>query len=139
MSVFKYRIAKIRVLEFNASQDASLNDLKLTSSFGFKVSFDECVVGCLSQFEYKTSDDTVMYLSLECVFKVEENCFRGLIKDGVLTIPTDMLQYMASIAVGTARGEIHARCEQCGSTLQDVVLPPLNLTEIIKAPSEFLL
>ena len=37
---------------------------------------------------------------------------------------------MATIVVGTVRGIIHAKTE--GTVLNAIVLPPINLTEIIK-------
>ena len=44
---------------------------------------------------------------------------------------------MATIAVGAARGEIHARAEIEKSDLSEVILPPINLVEIIKESAIF--
>lgn len=78
-----------------------------------------------------------MEIELECYFKVEEGFFKSLFKNNILTLQPEVLQYLATIAVGTSRGEIHARCEAVQSILQDVVLPPINLTQVIKTPSEY--
>ena len=46
------------------------------------------------------------------------------------SVPVDFLRYMGTIAVGAARGIIHAKTE--GTVLNSIVLPPINLVEIIK-------
>ena len=62
-----------------------------------------------------------------------ENTRVGQITDyDKLTLDVDWLRYMATIAVGAARGEIHARAEIEKSDLSEIILPPINLVEIIK-------
>ena len=46
------------------------------------------------------------------------------------TVPVDFLRYMGTIVVGAARGIIHTKTE--GTVLNSVILPPINLVEIIK-------
>lgn len=137
MRILNYKIDKIVTGRFNLKETDLTDDLRFSLSFQFKVSVDESVICCISEYKYRTDNEIVMDLSLECYFKILDNGLKSLIKDNILTIDTDTLQYLATIAVGTARGEIHARCEMAGSVLQESVLPPVNLTKIITTPSEF--
>lgn len=138
--VLKYRIQKIDVRQFKIHKVHESSGLRLASTFQFKVNIEEEIICCVSKYEYKDSEDSgriAMLLELECYFKVEPKCFKSLIKDSRLIVSPAMLQYMATIAVGAARGEIHARCEIAESPLQNLVLPPINLTKIINSPAEF--
>lgn len=137
MSVLKYRIDKIVTKEFEVRQIDNIDNLHFSLSFQFKVNVEEKVVCCISHYEYRTEKEIIMQLDLECYFQIEPKHFTSLIKDDVLTIKTEILQYLATIAVGTARGELHARCAIAESPLQEIVLPPVDLTKIIQTPAEF--
>lgn len=137
MSVLKYRIDKIVTKEFKVRKINNIDNLHFSLSFQFKVNAKEKVVCCISHYEYRTEEEIMMGLDLECYFQIEPKYFTSLIKDDVLTIKTENLQYLATIAVGTARGEIHARCDIAESPLQEIVLPPVDLTKIIQIPAEF--
>ena len=137
MSVLKYRIDKIVTKGFKVRQTDNIAKLHFSLSFQFKVNEEGKVVCCISHYEYRTEEEIMMQLDLECYFQIEPKYFTSLIKDDVLTIKTEILQYLATIAVGTARGEIHARCAIAESPLQEIVLPPVDLTKIIHTPAEF--
>lgn len=100
---------------------------------------EDKIICCVSQYLYKIEKEPLMDLELECYFKIKDDFLSSQINDKTLTIDMDILQYLATIAVGAARGEIHARCEMAGSPLQNIVLPPVNLTKIITSPAEFIL
>lgn len=67
---------------------------------------------------------------------LELNAFFAIAPEGMVeiqnkgSVPVDFLRYMGTIAVGAARGVIHSKTE--GTVLNAVVLPPINLVEIIK-------
>ncbi|MDE6536932.1 MAG: hypothetical protein K2M13_02695 [Muribaculaceae bacterium] len=137
MSVLKYRIDKIVTKEFKVRQVNSNEKLHFSLSLQFKVNVEEKVLCCISHYEYRSESEIKMQLDLECYFQIESKYFTSLIKDNSLVIKTEILQYLATIAVGTARGEIHARSAIAESPLQNTVLPPVDLTNIIKSPAEF--
>lgn len=137
MSVLKYRISRLNVSRFSVVETENLDNLQLATSFQFKINIELHLLSCIGIYEYKKADKSIMALDLECYFNVEQEYFNSLIQDDILTINQDMLQYMATISVGAARGEIHARCEVAGSILRDMVLPPINLTQIITTPAIF--
>ncbi len=137
MSIIKYKIERIITNHFSLENKDEIGKLSFAISFQFKVNTEERLISCISRYRYLSEEINVMQLELECLFKVEKDNFNSLIKDNKLSINQDFLQYMATIAVGAARGEIHARCQIDNSPLQDIVLPPVNLTKIITKPAEF--
>lgn len=135
--ILKYKISGIKTNKFSIDPVHDIDNLQLKSYFKFKVNVEEHIVSCIGLYEYIKDGKDVMQLELECFFKVESGCFKSLIEKDTLTLSQDILQYLATIAVGTARGEIHARCAEVDSVLQDVVLPPINVTNIITSPAIF--
>ncbi len=137
MSILNFKIDKIVAKKFILKEPRTIDNLRFSLSFKFKVNTEESVICCISEFEYKAETEKVMEFSLECYFNISEKSLQARIKDNKLIFDVETLQYLATIAVGTARGEIHARCEMANSALKDIVLPPVNLTKIITTPSEF--
>lgn len=137
MSVLKYKINRIVSDEFFVKDIVDTDNLRLSLSFEFKINVESKAVCCISRYDYMLDQEIMMRLVLECYFQIESAYFESLVKDKVLTIKHEILQYLASIAVGTARGEIHARCQMSDSDIQNIILPPINLTDIIRTPAVF--
>lgn len=125
-----YRIARIETRQFALFPDKFINAEKVDvrSSYEFAVSDDISVVRCRSQFHYLQGDQLLMVLDMVTYFSIAPEGIEEIKKKG--HVPVDFLRYMGTIAVGTARGIIHAKTE--GTALNAVVLPPINLVEIIK-------
>ena len=139
MSILNFKIDRIVTEKFKLKEIDSMEDLRFSLSFQFKLSISESVICCVSEFEYRSNDEPVMEISLDCYFRIVDNELDSMIEDNRVIIDAENLQYLATIAVGIARGEIHARCEVANSPLQEVVLPQVNLTKIITTPSDFLI
>ena len=129
-----YRIIQIITQAFEQHPDLHVAGIatQVKSEYSFAVSVVEHRVRCISRYIYIQGENELLKLELVCIFEVETEAFEKLKGDNVLTIPVEFLRYMGTICVGTARGDIHARTE--GTILADVVLPPINLVEIIKEP-----
>lgn len=102
--------------------------VRVNSNYNFGIADGLTAIICTSTFRYEQNDKLLLVLELACVFQIAPEGVEAIKKNN--KIPHDFLQYMASISVGTARGVIHAKTE--GTILNPVVLPPINLTEIIK-------
>lgn len=137
MNPIPYRIADIQVTAFHCQQQMQNQPVNIQSSYSFQVSEDTSSFKCISTFGYFQEGQSLMELTLECVFLVESKAFAALKNDGKIELDVETLRYFATISVGTARGEIHARCEALESELATVVLPPINLTKIITHPAVF--
>ena len=125
-----YRIVKIENNQFALFPEKYINgqEVKINISFNFAYSSDLKMIRCISKIDYLQSESVLLILENTTFFSIAPEGTASIQKDG--KVPVDFLRYMATIAVGTARGIIHAKTE--GSVLNSVVLPPINLEEIIK-------
>lgn len=138
MSILSYKIANIRVTDFNCERSCPADSqIGIVAKFNFLLNAAEKRIMCESFYSYTHRNSVLLHLSLNCIFQIEEQSFESLKKEDKYIVPVDYLQYMATICVGTARGEIHSRAEQAQSELQNIVLPPIDLTKIIKIEAVF--
>ncbi len=73
-------------------------------------------------------------MALISTFDVKPDAFQTMIDGNKFTLQPFFSQYLSTINVGAARGEIHARCEHAGSELANIILPPVNLVEALHEP-----
>ncbi len=75
----------------------------------------------------------LLVAQLACYYDIAPEGFKAIREEGI--IPVDFLRYMGSVSVGTIRGVIHAKTE--GTVLNPVVMPPVNLEEMIQTDLQF--
>ena len=129
-----YRIEQIVTSKFEQHPDLLEigPEIQISTGYNFAVNSIEHRVRCDSEYIYTQNANQLLYLKLVCIFDVEPDAFAALINNKIITIPVEFLRYMATICVGTARGDIHARTES--TPLNNYVLPPVNLVEAITDP-----
>lgn len=134
-----YKIIQIEIEKFEMScKDLpESSQFEVRSSYSFQTGFDVECIRCVSSYAFYHESDILINLRLICVFQVEHNAFEGMFdeKREHFVIEKYFCQYMATIAVGAARGVIAAKTE--GTPLSQLVLPPINLVETIKNDSIF--
>lgn len=125
-----YQIIRIETKQFAVFPEKFINTERVLvkSSYGFSPSEDLQTIGCRSVFNYIQNENLLLVTELLTFFALAPEGVEEIKKKGV--IPVDFLRYMATIAVGAARGVIHTKTE--GTVLNSIVLPPINLVEIIK-------
>jgi hypothetical protein len=125
-----YRIVKIENTQFAFFPDKFIvsDRVKVDVAFNFAPSKDLSMIRCTSIIHYTQNDNLLLVLELATYFEIAQVGIDNIKKDG--KVPVDFLRYMGTIAIGTARGVIHAKTE--GSVMNPVVLPPINLVEIIR-------
>ena len=133
--VIPYRIIQIKTQQFALFHEKYVNGegVAVKAEYEFKVHSTLCNVVCISSFNYSQGENLLMTIQLDCTFAVSQEGFQQLQESRM--IPVGFLQYLATICTGTARGVIHAKTE--GTVLNTVVLPPINLLEIIKDDLHF--
>lgn len=131
-----FRIIAIDAKKFKAKEDvdSDIDKAKIHSTFSFAVNATQKLVRCDSEYTYNCQGEDVLVFAMSCVFAVEEEGFSQMTEDGKFTIEPYFSQYLATISVGAARGEIHARCEARHSPLARVILPPMNLIKALPDP-----
>lgn len=104
------------------------DNVTVESEFGFGVNTDASDIRCITKINYFQGEKLLLTTEIHCFFAVNEEGSKQLIEKG--RVEVGFLRYLATIAIGTVRGIIHTKTEN--TTLNPVVLPPLNLVEAIK-------
>lgn len=133
MKTIPFRIVGIETSDFFFKKDVVLDGGKVdvTTNFMFAVNKEAKLVKCIIDYTYVRQDDKIMSLTVSCIFAIELQAFGEMIHDNKFVIEPFFSQYLATINVGAARGELHARCELNNSPLANVILPPINLAEAL--------
>lgn len=126
-----YRITNIVCNSFEANSELAKGDINMQCSFAFGVNESQHVVRSVVKYELTQNASRVLFMELACFFDIHPDALAKLKKDNSIVIEAFFARYLATINVGAARGEIHARCELKGLPLANVVLPPINLEEAI--------
>lgn len=140
MDKIPFRIIEIVTENFRVLPDNEIEDsvgIEISTGHSFAVNIPEHRVRCYSNYTYKQQDKEILVLDLICTFDVEEEAFSSFKENNKLILDVQYLQYLASISVGVARGEIHARAEMEDSKISKIVLPPINLVKSITEPTIF--
>lgn len=130
MTTIPYRISGIKTTQFALFPEKFVNGKDITVQTSFSFGYNEGLdsIRCISNFKYLQDENVLMITEIQCTFDISP--------DGTLElkhlkkIPIDFLRYMATIVTGTARGIIHAKSE--GTLLASIILPPINVVELIK-------
>lgn len=134
-----YRIIQVLIDDFNMKDQPIEEGAKygVKSNYTFQTLFDQRLIRCVSDFAFVKEDETMLNLRLICVFAVEAAAYDEMYSEGKtkLTVPAYFCRYMATIAVGAARGVIAAKLQ--GTQLENLVLPPINLVETIQRDTVF--
>lgn len=125
-----YKIARLETRQFAIFPERfdSSAEFGVNSSYEFSISADTSAIRCRSTFHYIQGENVLMILEMNAFFAIAPEGMAEIQSKG--SVPVDFLRYMGTIAVGAARGIIHAKTE--GTVLNSIVLPPINLVEIIK-------
>lgn len=130
-----FRIVELLTQNVTIDNDfvpAEGENIDVGTQFTFGVNISQKRVRITGSYIYKCNQHVAVSMDVITSFDVEPNAFDGMIKDGLFTLETGFMHYLATINVGAARGEIHARCEMAKSVISSLVLPPINLVETIK-------
>ena len=108
-------------------------EVRVESEFSFGVNSELNDGICNTKLSYTQNEKLLLTTEVRCYFDISEEGSSQLKQQG--RIEVGFLRYLATIATGTVRGIIHTKTEN--TTLNPVVLPPLNLVEAIKSDFVF--
>ena len=131
-----FRIVGIETVDLSLKEDFVFSEdnhnVDVNTEFSFAVNKDLKMVKCIIDYSYQYHADEILKMSLACVFKIENDAFASMLQGDKFVIEPFFSRYLATINIGAARGEIHARCDERKSNLKDIILPPINLGEALK-------
>ena len=125
-----FRIRQIKTLQFAMFPDLFISGKEVTveSEFSFGVNNNVSDIRCVTKFSYIQEEKLLLTTEIHTFFAVSEEGGKQISEQGRLEV--GFLRYLATIATGTARGIIHTKTEN--TSLNPVVLPPINLVSAIK-------
>lgn len=129
-------MAKINIDQFAILTDiVPYGDLSFTVSVGFKVAFNVKRIACEFGVTFSNTDGNreekkILLLEETCEFDIHPEDWDILIENSRLTVSPQDLCLLANQAVGVARGVLYCKTENTPFT--QFILPPINLTTLIK-------
>ena len=132
MNTIPFRIVGMEVEKFSINNNVKPNGrIDVNTNYGFAVNKQEKLIKCTVFYVYNYSGETILEMTLSCIFNIEPTAFSDMLKGDKFIIEPFFSQYLATINVGASRGEIHARCELANSEIARIILPPINLVEAL--------
>lgn len=130
--MIRFKMIKINTEQFALLQETipDRDNVALSLNVELKYAAAACMVAVGALFTFSCADDKFMILKVLCEFQIHPEDWESCTSDNVVTIPKDCIDYLLSQTVGTARGILHCKTE--GTTYNDIVLPPLDVSDVIE-------
>lgn len=129
--MIRFRMAKISVKQFAILTDTVPTDgLSYIVGMQFKTATEFRRVGCEFSVEFAHDDKAILKLTIFCEFDIQPDDWAEHIIENALLITKEDLGYFANQTVGVARGIMFCKTES--TPFCQFIVPPINLTELIK-------
>ena len=130
-TVIPFNVDELICNKFEIYGELSPGDTDVRTGFTFGVHIPSHHVRCRIVYQYLQNEKLLLELDFTTSFDVQEEAMQSMVRGDKFVIEPYFAQYLATINVGAARGEIHARSEMAKSSFVDAILPPINLMEAI--------
>lgn len=129
-----FSLANIDTNEFAIIERAydEEKNVGLNTSVNFGFDSNNQVLGTQVRFQFEQDESPFLIIDATCGFEMNEKSWKSLLDEELnqLIIPEGFASHMAIITVGTIRGILHEKTK--GTTFNKYIIPPINLTTIIK-------
>ena len=90
---------------------------------------------CQYKAQYRNGDKVDLLIGVSCGFEIEQDSWNDLINEETFTVPSSFLKYMGVQTIGITRGILYEKT--VGTPFDQLILPPVNLEEMITANLQF--
>ena len=104
-------------------------DIAVCAVINFASSKDGTDLRCKSRLELKQDVKLILVTEIICKYSIIKNSWED-VDEYHKKLPSEFIRHITSIAIGTQRGIILVRTK--GSPLHKILLPPVNLADVIK-------
>ena len=129
-----FRLVDINTEEFAILEDGYTKDgdTRLGTFLNFGMDPEHYVLSSNVKFQFEQNEKPFLIISATCSFELEKEAWDSLLNEDndALVIPEGFTSHMAVITVGTVRGILHEKTRD--TPFNDYIIPPINLTELIK-------
>jgi hypothetical protein len=113
-----------------AYKEEQTDRIQIISSFKFGFNEENQTILASPRFSFEQNEVAFLLLEVACIFKIEQASLKALYKsEGSLQLPKPFAAHIAAIAVGVARGVLHAKTEQ--TPFNRFMIPLINVNENI--------
>lgn len=128
----RFKMFKISVPQFAILSENCENTYNIETTTELKNAIDGSAVAVTMNFSFiGKSGEKAMLLQVTCEFGIHPDDLKSIISDNKVIIPKAVLEHFLVHTVGTARGILHCKTE--GTPFNSIILPPMNVTNIIKS------
>ena len=126
----RFRMFRINVEQFAIlAENAQLEKLDIATGLEIKYSLEGKSLAIVMTFNFVSEEEKVMLLNLNCEFQIQEDDWNSQINDAKIIFPKNVIEYLVVQTVGTARGVLHCKTE--GTAFNHIILPPMNVSDMI--------
>ena len=129
----QFRLMDVRQLQFvNLANEWPEGEMQINNQIQFNCETDKRTVRCNANFEYKKNDITQLILGVQTVFEFTRDSWSSLyqLNEDQWVLPAGLVQHMADITIGSARGIMAIRSEEAGIPKQ--ILPLVNPGQMLR-------
>lgn len=127
----KFRMSKITVDQFAILlKEIPTGEINLNIELNMKYSVESRRIMTSMLFRFEKDSQTALLLEQSCEFEIAKDDWDASISNGKVTIPKSTIEYFGAQTIGVARGVLHCKTE--GSQFNGFILPPINITQLIK-------
>jgi len=133
-----FKLVDISTSEFAILEESYTEDenVQMETFVSFGHDRDHRVLGATLKFQFEQNEKPFLVIAATCSFQMEEKAWESLLDTGgqKIIIPEGFASHMAVITVGTIRGILYEKTKD--TIFKDYIIPPINLTDIIKEDIE---
>lgn len=106
--------------------------IQLGAEINFGVDDSKKMLACFTQFQFTSQNLPFIILHVSCEFEIIETSWNSFIEvqNHKINFPVTLLQHLAIITIGSARGVLHAKTEN--SKFNKYFLPTINVKDFVK-------
>lgn len=133
--IIGFTLKQVLTHQFAIIEDAFKADEKVNFAFelNFATNATEKMIRVGIRMRFEQQQVPFLLLETSCSFKIKEDDWKEMTEIAECNkavVPKDFATHLAMLAVGTARGVLHAKTEQ--TEFNRFMVPTIDLTKIIK-------
>ena len=133
-----FKLVDISTSEFAILEESYTEDenVQMGTFVNFGHDREHRVLGATLKFQFEQNERPFLVIAATCSFQMEKKAWEAIQnkEDKKIVIPEGFASHMAVITVGTIRGILYEKTKD--TPFKDYIIPPINLTELIKEDIE---
>ena len=113
-------------------------DLGFNIESGFGLNTEVCLLQTILKVTYGSLGKPAVILQVAVSFQIKEITFQSFKnEEGGYVFPIGLIRHLCVLSTGTLRGVLHAKLESQKGVIPTVILPTINVNELITEDVKF--